>query len=99
MVDKDELEEAYHTSIPKGVVTDGFVDDFLIYAIGMGIIGSLVVGVLTLTLGTVGIVLGVIVELGIIYLILQKLFATVDELVVSRISRRERQILDELEKE
>lgn len=97
MISKDDLESAYEDPIQNSGNAEGYAGDVMIYAFGLSIVTSILTGFSVLVLGTVGIVLGAIIQLVAIYMILQKIFNEVDRLVVSRISRRERQIIESIE--
>lgn len=96
---KEDLREAYDKSISGRYKGDGFADNVMMYSIGILIASGIVNAILISSIEVTGVIIGILVQIGAIYLIVLKLFENVDKLVVDRIDRREKELLESLEEE
>ena len=70
--------------------------NFMIYAVGVGLLAGIVTTVLLATLGPLGAIVALPLDLFVGYKIVTKLFTEVDALVARRIRRREGNLAEQL---
>ena len=98
-IEYEDLSEIYGDE--GYLITDSrsYANDFFYKSIAYIIGGSILIGILTLAIGPYGAIIGVFIQLFILYKILVDLFKKIELLIENRIWRRERQILNSLEEE
>jgi len=95
---KQDLREAYETSINHPFNEDGIAAYFYYYAVGLLIVSGIVTIILVSSLGVGGMIIGVVVQLITLRMITTKLFETVNKLISSRMKDREKELLEAIDK-
>ena len=98
-IEKQDLREAYNEPVDDWSDVDGYSDNFILYAIALLVVTGIITAIFVAVMGPLGAIVAIIVQLYAVYSLAVKLFKSVDKLVVSRISRREKEILEQIEEE